>query len=188
MAAVPIAEHPFLYHPRWTSLDIPTIPEQTKYILEERDRELEDYLGSLGSGGTVSALRRTSTQTFNSGSAVVVNMSTTDFLSGMTASSGKLVVVTAGTWHLTASVAFHVDVTGDPLAVELIGGSEIVQSGQRPVAAGGNGFENLSMDVALTAGQEVYAAMFETSGSGVVKGNVVASVSNPARLSAHLVG
>jgi hypothetical protein len=190
MPNLPFAGNPFLYHPRWSSLDVSQgVTDEIKYILEERDRELEDYLGSLGSsGGTASALRRTSNQVFNSGLAVIVNFSTTDYLSGMTAASGQLTVVTAGIWSITTSVAFHVDAASSPLAVEIVAGGQIVQSGQRPVPANGDGFECLTFDVNLAVGNTVYAAMFETSGAGVVKGTVVATAGNPVRLSAHLVG
>lgn len=186
-----IAQNPFLYQPRWAALNPPGIDEGTKYLLEERDRELEDYLGSLSSGssGTASALRRTTNQSFNSGSAIVVACTTTDYLNGMTTDgAGKLIVVTAGVWHLTCAVAFNVSGGSDPVAVALFGGTERVDSGNRPVVNGDSGFECLSMDVNLAVAAEVYCVVSETSGSGVATGTIIASATHPARLSAHLVG
>lgn len=191
MAEVPIADNPFLYYPRWSAIDAPALDMVTKQLLEERDRELEDYLGTQtsGSGGQASALRRTTNQAFNSGSAIKVNCNVTDYLNGCAADgAGGLVVVTAGVWHCTCQVFYSVTGGSDPVAVALFGGTDRVDNGVLAVAAGDPGYANLSGDFNLAVGDVIYFVVSETSGSGVATGTISASSSHPARLSAHLVG
>lgn len=169
--------------------DLSSAAGEDERFLEIRDRELEDFLNNFSAAGQASSLRRTTNQSYNSGSAIKVNCNTTDWLSGCTADgTGGLTVVTAGVWHCTCQVFYAVAGGSDPVAVALFGGTDRIDNGNLAVAAGDPGYANLSGDFLLAAGDNIYFVVSETSGAGVSTGTITASASHPARLMAHLVG
>lgn len=194
MAETPLTNNPFLYSPRWNEMQIDSLDSFVKQILEERDRELEDYLGSQTSGGgTASALRRSSLQTFNVSDIIVINFSTTDYVNGATVTSygggSSLLIATAGVWDLKLWAAYGPTAGNDPLQLQLAvhRGASNAEGVTSNASAVNNTvyFENLTMEAALQVGDIVYGAVFVTGGGtcvGKIYGNLL-----PARLSASLV-
>lgn len=107
-----ISNHPFEFKTRFRDLQ-DTVPNPVEVqLLEERDRDLEDFLATMtgGSSGLMaSSLSRSTNQTTNAQSATI-NMTTTDYLSGCSVSSYNggacLQVDTPGVWHCTAAAPF----------------------------------------------------------------------------------
>lgn len=114
MAEIPFAGNPFQYHPRWISLDVSEgITKKVKYVLEERDRELEDYLGKLASQGTVgeqpsiSVSRATNYVAAGAVATEAVNFNVTDWADtgahfAVVAGKGSIVFDQKGRWWVTA--------------------------------------------------------------------------------------
>lgn len=102
-----VNSHPFQYIPRWH--EILKFDDVARMILEERDRMLEDYLGTLNSGGggltDMISLRRTATQSATD--TFLVNYNVTDYDIGATAGTysgaGCIEITNPGTWHITAN-------------------------------------------------------------------------------------
>lgn len=190
-----IANHPFLYTPRWT--EIPGLNAASQYLLDERDRELEDYLGSLTSGGLGGGIRlshaASQTVTGLSDSCAPANTETVDYNTtngGATTGTyvGKTVIqiLTAGIWHATG----YAQMSGNPTD-----GSGYANLGCSGDAGGGvisnpvNGtlglgvYVDLSMDFQVEAGEYIFLAACIAGGE--VGGSITVV---QAKLAAHLVG
>jgi hypothetical protein len=102
-----VKSHPFQFIPRWR--DIGKFDDNARQLLEERDRELEDYLGSLSPGGAaltdMISLSRATTQSATD--TFLVDFAVTDYATGaskVTYSSVSVIQIdVAGTWHISAN-------------------------------------------------------------------------------------
>lgn len=196
MADLPFAGNPFLYHPRWSSIDASQgLTDEMKYILEERDRELEDYLGSLGgSSGTMmaSSLSRTTNQS-TAGTPAAINFNVTDYLSGCTAVTGQLQIDVAGKWHCTTfaeAYTFSVSDYGYYYLQQKRAGATVrevfdfIPNGG-PINTGP--FTSLSADFDCQVNDLIRCEIREV-GVGAFSIGITASTTKPALLQAHLVG
>lgn len=190
MAVTPMGRLPFQYATRWMYIEDLSVPMRQR--LEERDRQLEDFLGGFGSG-QASAMRRTTLQTFNVADIAIINFTTTDYMNGAHAGTfgggGCIIIDKAAKWNMSLWAAFGPTAGNDPLQLQLAvyrgGNVEGITSNPTQVDDTVY-FEGLTMDAALQVGDIVYGAVFVTGG-GTCVGSVYGNLT-PARLACHTVG
>lgn len=185
---------PFQYFARWGEIHDLSAP--MLQLLEERDRELEDFLAGLG-GGQASALRRITNQIIPPiTDPVTVDMDVTDYLEGCEESTfaggACLQVVASGVWHCTTFTPAYSENGACYCMLRIMRGSSPVQQvfALIPLSSGAeNALVNISMDALCEAGDKIVVQIaaindFETPNAIVFSSSDL----NAAFLSAHLVG
>lgn len=187
MAVTPMGRLPFQYATRWMYIEDLSVPMRQR--LEERDRQLEDFLGAFG-GGVATAIRRTSGESHDTSTGYNINFNVTDYENGAHASGGTIVIDRPGVWHCTTSWHYNFIAAGGSGNVQLVAGSQgIATDAGSQVDGFGNtiGFCNISGDFLLAPGDVVRSGPYWTGGEvgGVIS---VSGCFTDLRLSAHLVG
>lgn len=186
-----ISNHPFEFKTRYRDLrDAVKNPIEVQ-LLEERDRDLEDFLATVGGGGGVAtALRRTTTESHNTSTGYNIDFNVTDYEAGAHASGGTIIIDTPGVWHCTTSWHYNFAAAGGSGVVQIAAGSQGVATNMSSDTDGfGNfvGLCNLSIDALLEAGDIVSSGPHWEGGEvgGII---AVSGCYSVLRLSAHLVG